>query len=60
MHVWLYVCCMITVGVLILVASCVWFFLLGVTILSTKMTFFLHDADEISKAANVSKLWVNL
>ena len=34
--VWLYVCCMITVGVLVFVASCVWLFLIYFTILSLR------------------------
>ena len=34
-YVWLYVYCMITVGVLVFVSSCVWLFLLDFTALSS-------------------------
>ena len=42
-YVWFYVCCMITVGVLVFVASYVWLFLLDFTILSLKVLQIEHS-----------------
>ena len=45
-YVWLFVCCMITVGVLVFVASCVWLFLLDFTILSFIISSTVQKSSE--------------
>ena len=54
-YVWLYACRRITVGVLVIVASCVWLFLLDFTILSLTISIF----ERHSTALKNDTSWLN-